>query len=101
MTKNIGTINAMIRIACGFAILACATARLARNPYRQMYHWYALLGGLKVAEGILRYCPLTALSEKLPEMKKEKEKTTSHSMSQPTADDAEIEAAIKQAVRVD
>ena len=62
--QNISLINALIRIACGFAFLAWSTAKMSRKPYRQSYFLIALLAGMKIAERIVRYCPVVALYEK-------------------------------------
>lgn len=61
VTQNIGIINAMIRITCGLTILAWCTSKLVKRPWRSSYLLMALMGAMKVAEGIVRYCPLTAL----------------------------------------
>ena len=61
MKPNIGIINALIRITCGFTMLAWATAKLTKRPWKDRYVLVALLGGMKVGEGIVRYCPITAL----------------------------------------
>ncbi|NGP46077.1 DUF2892 domain-containing protein [Bacillaceae bacterium SIJ1] len=61
MTKIVGTLNAIFRIACGFTILAWSTAYMVRRPYHRGFQWFAFLGGMKIAEGITRFCPLTAL----------------------------------------
>jgi hypothetical protein len=63
MRPNIGVINALCRITFGFTLLAWATASLARKPWRDSFLFYAMLGGMKVGEGITRYCPVTALFE--------------------------------------
>ncbi|MBS4191829.1 DUF2892 domain-containing protein [Bacillus sp. FJAT-49705] len=58
---NIGIVNALIRITIGLTILSCSTARLVTRPWRQSNLLFAILGAMKVAEGIVRYCPVTAL----------------------------------------
>lgn len=63
MTKNIGMINALIRITFGLTILAWSTAKMVKYPWRDSYLFTALCGAMKVAEGIIRYCPVTALFE--------------------------------------
>ena len=64
VTQNIGIVNALIRITVGFTVLSWATAKLVKRPWRDSYLWMAMLGGMKVGEGILRFCPITALFEK-------------------------------------
>ncbi|MGD7023929.1 YgaP family membrane protein [Rossellomorea vietnamensis] len=63
VTQNIGIVNALIRITVGFTVLSWATAKLVKMPWRDSYLWMALLGGMKVGEGILRFCPITAIFE--------------------------------------
>ncbi|MGM0845178.1 MAG: YgaP family membrane protein [Bacillota bacterium] len=63
VSQNIGIVNALIRITVGFTVLSWATAKLVKMPWRDSYLWMALLGGMKVGEGILRFCPITALFE--------------------------------------
>ncbi|KAB2331213.1 DUF2892 domain-containing protein [Cytobacillus depressus] len=72
---NIGLLNALIRITVGLTVLACASAKLVKCPWRQSNFLFVVLGSMKVAEGIVRYCPVTALcecgQEKMQEMKEE------------------------------
>ncbi|WP_373270835.1 YgaP family membrane protein [Bacillus canaveralius] len=63
VTPNIGIINALIRITVGLTILSWSTAKLVKKPRRDSYLVMAMLGGMKVAEGIVRFCPVTALFE--------------------------------------
>jgi hypothetical protein len=58
---NIGLINALIRIAIGLTLLAWTTAKLVKKPWRDSYLVVAFLAAMKVAEGIVRYCPMTEL----------------------------------------
>jgi hypothetical protein len=60
---NIGILNALIRITFGLTILAWSTSKLVKRPWRDSYLLAAFMGAMKVAEGIVRYCPLTALYE--------------------------------------
>ncbi|PLR99207.1 YgaP family membrane protein [Bacillus sp. T33-2] len=76
--QNIGILNAFIRITIGLAVLSWTTARMAKKPRRGSYKIIALLGGMKVAEGILRYCPLTALYEKGKDMENGEGKAENH-----------------------
>lgn len=80
MKQNIGIINAMIRITCGFTMLAWATANLARKPWRESYIWVTMVAAMKIAEGIVRFCPVMALLERYQchcENNSEKEKAIS------------------------
>ena len=73
MRPNIGIINALVRITGGLAILAWITSKMVRRPYRDSYILVALLGAMKVAEGILRYCPLTDLFERYQDYRHDEE----------------------------
>ncbi|MBS4216381.1 MULTISPECIES: YgaP family membrane protein [Neobacillus] len=64
ITPNIGILNALIRITVGLTLLSWCTAKLVKQPWRDSYLFVALCGAMKVAEGIVRYCPMTALFEK-------------------------------------
>jgi dipeptide/tripeptide permease len=61
MKPNIGMVNALLRLTCGFTMLAWSTARLAKRPYRERYFLVALLSAMKIGEGIVRFCPVTYL----------------------------------------
>jgi hypothetical protein len=67
---NINILNSLIRITIGLTILSWSTAKLVKRPWRDSYLIMAMLGAMKVAEGIVRYCPLTALFENYPVFKK-------------------------------
>jgi len=61
---NIGILNALIRITIGLTILSWSTAKLVKRPFFRSYLWIAMCGAMKVAEGIVRYCPVTDLIQK-------------------------------------
>ncbi|MBN2908229.1 DUF2892 domain-containing protein [Polycladomyces sp. WAk] len=61
MQKNVGTWDAIMRITIGTAGLAWSIARMVRRPYRSLPLLVALLSGMKVAEGITRFCPMLYL----------------------------------------
>jgi hypothetical protein len=61
ITKNIGILNALIRITLGLTILSWSTAKMVKHPWKESYVFIALCGAMKVAEGIIRFCPVTAL----------------------------------------
>ncbi|WP_251554492.1 YgaP family membrane protein [Neobacillus muris] len=61
--QNIGILNALIRITLGLTLLSWTTAKLVKKPWRDSYLFVALCAAMKVAEGIVRYCPVTALYE--------------------------------------
>lgn len=64
MNKNVGTIDAFMRITCGLYGLVWSAARMARKPKSNFYCITALVSAMKVAEGITRFCPLLALMNK-------------------------------------
>ncbi|RDI36696.1 DUF2892 family protein [Falsibacillus pallidus] len=63
LKQNIGIANALIRITIGLTVVAFSTAKLTRRPWKNSYLLLAMLGAMKVGEGILRYCPITAMFE--------------------------------------
>lgn len=71
MKPNIGMINALIRLICGFTMLAWATARLSRRPYHDNYIFIAMLAAMKIGEGIVRFCPLTYAFNEYKEQNKD------------------------------
>ncbi|WP_445490039.1 YgaP family membrane protein [Niallia sp. 03133] len=58
---NISLINALIRITIGFTFLAWSTAKLSKKPYNQSFLVIAFLAAMKIAEGVVRFCPLVEL----------------------------------------
>jgi hypothetical protein len=68
VTPNIGILNALIRITIGLTLLSWCTAKLVKQPWRDSYLFVALCAAMKVAEGIVRYCPMTAMFEKYQDM---------------------------------
>ncbi|WP_240376055.1 YgaP family membrane protein [Bacillus piscicola] len=61
MKPNIGLLNAYVRIACGLTMMAWSTPHLTRS-YRSGRHLFCvMMGAMKVAEGITRFCPLTKM----------------------------------------
>ncbi|CDQ20616.1 Protein of unknown function [Halobacillus karajensis] len=61
MKQNIDTINSMIRITCGLSMLTYITIRGARRESDSLHPLLIGLSAMKVAEGIVRYCPLKAV----------------------------------------
>lgn len=59
--SNIGIINALIRITCGLTFLTWAAAKYSKKPWCNSYLVVIMLSAMKVAEGIVRYCPITDL----------------------------------------
>ncbi|MGN1386246.1 MAG: DUF2892 domain-containing protein [Bacillus sp. (in: firmicutes)] len=68
LQQNIGILNAMARITCGLTMLAIITSKMVRRPYKQSYIFVAAAAAMKVAEGIIRYCPMTDLFNKGKDM---------------------------------
>jgi hypothetical protein len=68
---NIGILNALIRITIGLTLLSWSTAKLVKHPWRDSFLFVAMCGAMKVAEGIVRFCPMTAFFEKYPIMMEE------------------------------
>ncbi|WP_332691860.1 YgaP family membrane protein [Halalkalibacter lacteus] len=63
MKPNIGRVDALCRISLGFTVLAWSTAKLVRKPSHNLPLFAAMIGGMKVAEGITRFCPLVYMAE--------------------------------------
>ncbi|WP_035298911.1 DUF2892 domain-containing protein [Brevibacillus thermoruber] len=57
MQKNVGTVDAVIRITVGLLGLAYGVGRMSRRPYRTPWLLMAL-SAMKVAEGVTRFCPM-------------------------------------------
>ncbi|OIJ13667.1 hypothetical protein BKP37_10355 [Anaerobacillus alkalilacustris] len=75
VTPNIGLINGLIRITCGFTMLAWGTSKLVKRPFSNTPLLVIMMGALKVAEGMTRFCPLTYFfEERIEEMTNEHEK---------------------------
>ncbi|MEH7114906.1 DUF2892 domain-containing protein [Neobacillus niacini] len=79
ITKNIGILNALIRITIGLTVLSWSTAKMVKFPWRDSYLFIAICGAMKVAEGIVRFCPVTALYERYQEMEQQQQKAPEHS----------------------
>ncbi|MCM3693345.1 YgaP family membrane protein [Neobacillus niacini] len=71
ISKNIGILNALVRITIGLTVLSWSTAKMVKFPWRDSYLFIAICGAMKVAEGIVRFCPVTALFERYQEMDKQ------------------------------
>ncbi len=51
----------MIRIAAGVSMVGYATSALVTKPKQLTAHLTLLAGAIKIAEGIVRYCPSMTL----------------------------------------
>ena len=58
---NISILNSLIRIICGFTFLSWSIAKMSRKPWKESYLIISMLAGMKIGEGILRYCPVVDL----------------------------------------
>lgn len=58
--KNVGTIDALVRITLGLTGLAWSTAKMVRRRGGTGAGLIALLSAMKVAEGTTRFCPMLA-----------------------------------------
>jgi hypothetical protein len=57
MQKNVGTVDAIVRITLGLLGLAYGIGRMGRRPYRTP--WFLMvMSAMKVAEGMTRFCPM-------------------------------------------
>jgi hypothetical protein len=59
MKKNVGTVDAMIRLSLGFLAFGWGVSRMTRRGGRGLL--LTFLGAQKIAEGITRFCPLSAM----------------------------------------
>jgi hypothetical protein len=57
MRKNVGTMDAILRITFGLLGLAYGIGRMSRRPYRTPWLLMAM-SAMKVAEGMTRFCPM-------------------------------------------
>jgi hypothetical protein len=70
---NISILNALLRIICGFTFLSWSIAKMSRKPWNDSYLLISMLAGMKIGEGILRYCPVVDLMDNYKNEAKEKE----------------------------
>lgn len=61
MRKNVGLSDALIRITLGLVGLSYSTAKMVRCPHRTSPMIIAILSAMKVAEGIIRFCPMLTM----------------------------------------
>ncbi|ALC54917.1 TPA: DUF2892 domain-containing protein [Bacillus thuringiensis] len=120
MKQNIGTINALIRITLGLVLFGCSATKLVRKPWCTWSNIFLWIGAMKVAEGIVRFCPIVEAWKfgkymnmgafKMPGMnftekghaKEEVNQTSAHdkpkSKGSYDASDKEIESAIEEII---
>ncbi|WAA12599.1 YgaP family membrane protein [Fervidibacillus halotolerans] len=63
--QNIGIGNALMRITFGLTILSWSTAKMVKRRNRGSYIIMAMMGAMRVGEGILRFCPATAIMKQI------------------------------------
>lgn len=57
MQKNVGTVDASIRITLGLLGLAYGIGKMSKRPHRTP--WFLMtMSAMKVAEGVTRFCPM-------------------------------------------
>lgn len=61
MKKNVGTLDAIMRITVGLTGVAWGTAKMVKQPYRSLPVIVTVASAMQVAEGITRYCPMLDL----------------------------------------
>ncbi|MGD9679151.1 MAG: DUF2892 domain-containing protein [Vulcanibacillus sp.] len=61
MKKNVGTLDAMLRISSGLFSLAWSISRMTRFPYRGTYIMVGMMSAMMVAQGVTRYCTILDL----------------------------------------
>lgn len=61
MQKNVGDIDAMIRLTFGFTGLAWGISRMSQKDDSMVGPLISFMSALKVAEGIVRVCPLLSV----------------------------------------
>lgn len=71
---NISILNALLRIICGFTFLSWSIAKMSRKPWNDSYLIISMLAGMKIGEGILRYCPVVDLMNNYKPDTEEEEK---------------------------
>lgn len=61
MKPNVGRVDALMRITIGLTGVAWGTARMVQRPHASLPMIVTFASAMKVAEGVTRFCPLTAL----------------------------------------
>ncbi|QKS70434.1 DUF2892 domain-containing protein [Paenalkalicoccus suaedae] len=56
--QNIGLVQALIRITIGFVLVGYGIAKLSERFARNWPVWTLIAGGMKIGEGITRFCPV-------------------------------------------
>lgn len=61
MQKNVGTVDALMRITVGLTGIAWGISRMVYEPKRSMPILVTMASAMKVAEGVTRFCPMLAM----------------------------------------
>lgn len=61
MKKNVGTVDAYLRITCGLIGLVYSAMKMKWRPNSALYQFVLFCSAMKVAEGITRFCPMLQL----------------------------------------
>jgi hypothetical protein len=61
LKKNVGDVDALLRITIGLTGLAWGVAKMARDEEPGFGPILTFLSALKVAEGVVRICPMSKL----------------------------------------
>jgi hypothetical protein len=64
LKPNISILNALCRITIGFTILAYASSKLTRRSCNFSVLFLIIMSAMRIGEGILRFCPMTALCKR-------------------------------------
>ena len=64
LKPNISIVNALIRITIGFTILAYASSKLTRRNCNFSVFFLIIMSAMRIGEGILRFCPMTAFCKR-------------------------------------
>ncbi|WP_246050055.1 YgaP family membrane protein [Aquibacillus sediminis] len=89
--QNIGILNALLRITCGLTYVAIATVRMIRRPERGGSIFMLIMAALKVAEGIVRYCPVTDVVKRSMDNQASAPTNNANKQTFPSIQDQEIE----------
>ncbi|MFD3447601.1 DUF2892 domain-containing protein [Microbacteriaceae bacterium 4G12] len=108
---NIGILSALIRITVGLTMISLSTAKLTRKPWSFTSRLSLLLGAMKVAEGIVRFCPTKEMMKfrkymnlptmdflKIGQSNKQEAHSSYNGEQEYGASDEEIEAGVTAAV---
>ncbi|MGI8314609.1 YgaP family membrane protein [Halobacillus mangrovi] len=65
MIQNIGIINSMVRITAGLSMLTFLSMQGQKQEDSFVQRMMVIIAAMKVAEGIVRYCPMTAMYDEI------------------------------------